>query len=440
MKSHRSVLLVLLVSAALPGCSLWSTVTGKERRAQEQAQRVDEIQNLCQRFADRFAGVVLESVAPVAASTRDPRLVGTLKYWELTQLNSAYTIATGPNPVACPLDFVVLTTLSRMVVEDTLVELDSELMRSLPAVYRDLEDEAWRNAGKILTSAQLAEVRQLIADWRSKNPQVTLVGFVHFAEFARAAGWSSEQRGTTSSSILSMVGLDPLAGLDPAVRQIEQTRLLAERMIFYMQRVPYLLDVQTDRVVSQATLAPEIQRLNASLERSSLALAEYARIGADLPLNIAREREALIQQLSGEMLQQEAELRGVLAEMQTTLVSGSDAAVAIEGAVTALDRLMAHFPKRDPGDPTAPGKPFDITEYTAAAAGFTGAARELTHLIETLERGGVPMGAAIKGTVTASRDLLNHLFWLALLLGVLLIAAGLAAALTYRRIARRAPA
>ena len=37
-----------------------------------------------------------------------------------------------------------------------------------------------------LTPAQLDELRGLITDWRAKNPQVTLVGFVHFAEFAEA--------------------------------------------------------------------------------------------------------------------------------------------------------------------------------------------------------------------------------------------------------------
>jgi hypothetical protein len=34
-----------------------------------------------------------------------------------------------------------------------------------------------------------------------------------------------------------MLGIDPLSGLDPAIREIEQTRALAERTIYYMQRV-----------------------------------------------------------------------------------------------------------------------------------------------------------------------------------------------------------
>ena len=168
------------------------------------------------------------------------------------------------------------------------------------------------------------------------------MGFVHFSEFANAAGWSLEQQ-RALGNLLGLLSLDPLIGLDPAVKQIEQTRLLAERVIFYMQRMPYLLDLQTQRVVLQATLAPEVKRANASLERATLAMETYAEIGTGLPDAIAREREALIEQLSGEMLRQEAELRGLLTDLQATLATGSETAVAVNAAVDSLDRLVARF-------------------------------------------------------------------------------------------------
>jgi hypothetical protein len=431
LKSSRQLLTLILVAVLVSGCGTWSKVTGEERRSEKQAQQLSQVQQTCQRFADGFAGKVLEYVGPIIKRSADLAIVDGLSYWQITQLNSAYTIATGPSPILCHLDFVVLTTLSRMVVEDTLVELDDDLLEPLVAVYRDLEQEAWSNA-----AAQLAELRGLIADWRAKNPQVTLVGFVHFAEFAEAAGWSAEAK-IAPGGLFGLLGLDPLAGLDPAVKQIEQTRLLAERVIFYMQRMPYLLDLQTERVVLQATLAPQVKRANASLERASLAMENYAAIGSNLPEAIAREREALIQQLSGEMLRQEAELRGLLTDMQATLATGSETAVAVNSAVMALDKLMARFPRREPGAEPAEGRPFDITEYTAAAAEFTGTARQLTALLEALGREGVPVAAAVAGGAEAGRALVDHLFWRALLLGLLLIGAALSAALAYRSLARR---
>jgi hypothetical protein len=431
----RRLLILIVVATTVTGCGLWSKVTGEERRAEQQAQQRSEIQQTCQRFADGFAGQVLESVGPLMKQATDVAIVDQLSYWQITQLNSAYTIATGPSPVLCQLDFVVLATLSRMVVEDTLAGLDDDLLGSLTAVYRELEREAWANAATVLTAAQLEELRRLIEDWRVRNPKVTLVVFVHFAEFAEAAGLSAEATGAPGS-LFGLLGLDPLSGLDPAVKQIEQTRLLAERAIYYMQRMPYLLDLQTHRVVLQATLAPEVKRANASLERATLAMETYAEIGTGLPDAIAREREALIEQLSGEMLRQEAELRDLLADLQATLATGSETAVAVNAAVDSLDRLVARFPRREPG--TAPaGRPFDIAEYTAAAAEFAGTARQLTALLEALGREGTPVAAAVADGAEAGRALVDYLFWRALLLGGLLIAGGFAASLAYRAVAAR---
>jgi len=436
VKTLRRLLILIVVATTVTGCGLWSRVTGEERRAEQQAQQLAKIQQSCLRFADGFAGQVLESVGPLMKQATDVRIVDQLSYWQITQLNSAYTIATGPSPVLCQLDFVVLATLSRMVVEDTLVGLDDDLLGSLTAVYRDLEREAWTNAATVLTPTQLEELRRLIKDWRARNPKVSLVGFVHFSEFAEDAGWSLEQQ-RALGSLLGLLSFDPLAGLDPAIKQIEQTRLLAERVIFYMQRVPYLLDLQTQRVVLQATLAPEVKRANASLERATLAMESYAEIGAGLPDAIAREREALIQQLSGEMLRQESELRGLLSELQTTLATGSETAVAVNTAVDSLDRLVARFPRREPGTASAEGRPFDITEYTAAATEFAGTARQLTVLLEALGREGAPVAAAVAGGAEVGRALVDYLFWRALLLGLLLIVAALSAALAYRWFASR---
>jgi hypothetical protein len=430
------LLALMLTAAALPGCGTWSKLTGKDQMAQEQAQQLEEMQQKCQRYADGYAGQVLETVGSMKRRTSDPDAFNRLLSWQISQLNAAYTIATGPSPILCQLDFVVLATLSRMVVQDTPGALTGGSASPALAMYRELEQEAWANVATTLTPAQLEELRGLITTWRAKNPKVVLVGFVHFAEFAQSAGGSPEAR-RKPGSLFGLIGLDPLADLDPAVRQIEQSRLLAERVIFYVQRVPYLLDLQTERVVSQATQSPQVERANASLERASRAMADYARIGDDLPDAFAREREAMIRQISGELLAQQVELRGVLAELQTTLAAGSDTAAAVDAAAKSLDRLAARFPRREPGNETAAGRPFDITEYSAAAQEFRKTARELTQLLETLGREGPPVAGAVAEGVEAGRGLVDYLVGRALLLGLVLIASGLAAALAYRSLARR---
>jgi ABC-type transporter Mla subunit MlaD len=130
-------------------------------------------------------------------------------------------------------------------------------------------------------------------------------------------------------------------------------------------------------------------------------------------------------------------LRDLLAELQTTLAAGSDTAVAVDAAVKSLDRLVARFPGREPGSEAAAGRRFDITEYSAAAQEFARTARELNQLIETLGREGLPVANAVADGVEAGEGLVDYLFGRALLLGLLLIASGLAAALAYRALAPR---
>jgi hypothetical protein len=107
--------------------------------------------------------------------------------------------------------------------------------------------------------------------------------------------------------------------------------------------------------------------------------------------------------------------------------------VAVESTVQSLDRLVTRFPRRD----EAGGRRFDIREYSVAAQEFTRTAQELTQLLEALGREGLPLTDAVAKGVEAGQGVVDYLFWRALLLGLLLIASGFAAALGYRVIARR---
>ena len=141
-----------------------------------------------------------------------------------------------------------------------------------------------------------------------------------------------------------------------------------------------------------------------------------------------------------------AHTRSLITELRGTLEAGTATSNSLTTAIRAFDQLMAGFRKSAPAGapPTAPGRPFDITEYTAAAAEITRAADELKQLIAGIEQGGPGVMQSADHAAASLQGVVDHAYWrIAQLIGLLLLG-GLLAALVYRGIAprlagRRAP-
>src|SRR3984957_15174827 len=103
--------------------------------------------------------------------------------------------------------------------------------------------------------------------------------------------------GDRFSGLFSVLGLDPLSGLNPAVREISQSRELAERTIYYAQRLPNLLDMQIERLTFEFATMPEVNRLLANADHVAAAATTTARVGGELPTLLPRARAAAIRQL-----------------------------------------------------------------------------------------------------------------------------------------------
>jgi hypothetical protein len=264
------------------------------------------------------------------------------------------------------------------------------------------------------------------------------VAFIHFMNFANEIGHPRPGESTQSGGLFAMLGLDPLAGLDPAVKQIEQTRQLAERTIYYMQRVPYIMNLQFAQLSSEMLARPETRTLLEDTDRVSESVERFSQVVAALPATISAEREALVNQLSTEMLSQQQALRPLLVDLRATLEAGSATADSVDALIHSLDSLIARFPQEHAGtQSSAASKPFDISEYTAAAAELTRTATELRQLITTLDADAPLVASSIDGAIERTQSLIDHLFARVAILIVLIVIAVLAAALIYRAIDRR---
>lgn len=265
------------------------------------------------------------------------------------------------------------------------------------------------------------------------------MAFIHFFDFAKAIGRPASGETARPGGLFAFLGLDPLASLDPAVRQLEQTRLLAERTIYYLQRVPYILNLQVDRASSELLARPEVNGLLRDSDRISGSLERFAGVAEALPAKLTAEREALIQQLSSELLTQQQAVRPMLAELRATLEAGDATAASVEGLIQSIERLMARFPASST-DGQAPQQSFDIQQYAAAAAELGRTAQELQRLVGSIDAQAPALAGSLDTAISRIDSLVDRLFWRLAALLVLLVAAVMLAALAWRKMTRARPA
>jgi hypothetical protein len=436
----RLLAYALVLALVLCGCRTIERVDPRKRAAEERTQQLQKLQLEVMRFADEYAGRSREAITQFQKGLENPEERLSSQNWKVQQASSAYTIASGPNPVSNALDMVVLASLSRMVIDDVWAsDRNGARAKPLQETHRSLEAGAWQLVDGVLTPQQVARLHELIDQWRAQHPHVRAVAYIHFRDFAEAFGPSNKDA-AGPSSLLSIVGIDPLSNLDPAVQEIAQTRQLAERAIYYMQRAPDLLDMQVERLTYQFAVMPETRSLLTSVDRVSLVGSASDRLVDNLPDLLDREREALVAQLTQTLNSQSAALGTLAGELRTTLQAGTDTASAVNGALQTFERIRLLFttkPQSASGPPQPKGPPFDIRNYTAMLEQAALTARELGNLAQHGDELAPALRSATQDAALQARGILNHLFLLLVLLVLVIAAAALLAALAYRRIIMR---
>jgi hypothetical protein len=409
--------------------------------ANKQAEQLQILQLRTQRFADEYVGSIVAPIRRFQESTDIAMDRLDAQNWMLSQATAAYTIASGPSPYVNVVDLVVLATLSRMVIdEDWVGERFGERAGALRDAYHRLEPGALELAKSAIPPDQIAALQQVIIEWRAQNPHVTAIAYVHFRDVASSTGRPASGGSNSSfSGLFTMLGLDPFSGLDPAVREITQSRELAERTIYYAQRVPNLLDMQVERLTFEFAVMPETKRLLADADSVSGAAGIAGRVIGEFPGVLAGEREAAIRQFMDAINVETTQLRQLTIDVRAALEAGTATSTSLNTTIRALDQMVAGFQKPAPagGPAQSPGHPFDVTEYTAAAAEITRAAAQLQQLIAGIDQGSPALMQAAGQATLKLQDLVDHAYWRIVQLIAFLLLGGLGAALAYRGIVRR---
>jgi hypothetical protein len=384
------------------------------------------------RFADVYASVVAQAADDLSAKLDTPEGRYEAQRWKLGQATAIYVDATGPNPSLNALDTLVLVSLARMVAEDHFVKVFGSAALPLLETHRRLEAQAWLLAGGVLTPPQQQELKDLIAEWRRKNPDQRYVGAIRFMEFVTALEKAPKPGSTGPTSIFSLLFLDPMAGLDPTVAAIEETRLLGERGMYYTQRLPTLLGWQIELLAYQMATQPESKQLLVDADRLSKSAEIFARTGQELPQVVNDQRQAAIEQLLDGLKSQSADVR-------QTLNAGGEAATAINSAVNSLAEFVRYVspPVTNPVAAGTNSKPFNVLDYGRAAGQVADSARDLNTLLLTLNQTTPQLGQLRQQAADDADRVLQHAFRYGVALTVIVLTGSVLAGLCYRALANR---
>lgn len=414
-----------------------------------------EVQSLVMGMADEYSAALGEAMYLLVRSEKvDPKGRWLALSFLRNGMGAAIDIAAGPNPTVALLDLLVLGSLQSWAFETHWIQagIGEAAGRKALERLRAAEAELWHSGGRVLSPEQIATLRELIGHWIAEHPDRTVVSLVRFNDFTDRR----RLRALTAHEAAS--GL--LADVKNATAAVEGAQLLGERVIWFAGRLPYVLGQQVEltayRIADQpeaamlrdavaslqdliASVGDRLRTLNADLSSQQAELfsrlraeriealedlAERASVIrqtaiADAFDRLAGERKALLDDLEGRQKQ----FGPIMKELRGTIRASGDLARDMTGTAEALDRVVAHF------DP-APGdhrQPIDIKDVTAAAAEASRAAERLTVLLDrTNEILGSPYWETkIENLDKATKGIVDHVFWRAVWL-VLVLIAGLA--------------
>ena len=429
---------MLQKTAELPGQAVSSIRPGKK-----DPSAVDpvELQQNLLRFADEFSIRMMIGVEKLRRGTNALSPSETLQ-WKSAFGTETCAIVSGPNAVASLLDMTVFVTVVRAALEEhwqpkAFGESAGPMLESC----RNAEAEIWRFAGKVLKAEQQAELHEAIETWRRQNPLPENVLAARAVGFAWRVAQPSAADPAKPGSFLNMLMLDPLSGLDPATREIAQTRLLAERVLYVTQKMPMLLRWQTELLSLNAVAQPTVQQLVTNSTQIAVSVERFVRAAEQLPGQISAERQQILQGLEA----QEKSLAPLVNEVRQTLTAGSQMSGSLNTTLTTFDTLMKRFGVGETnlaGPPQTNSEPFRIQDYGRTAGQLEAAARQVTELLHTLDQTlgssnvlqlSAKITPAVQQAQAGGKEIVDYAFWK----GLCLLGIALAVALLYRWLAAR---
>lgn len=434
--THRSapkIFLLLALILATSACNLLKNTLELPEKGirsvlfinQEGVLDPVELQSQLLRFADNSIETLNLAIGKLQQKNDKAARRRNLLMRRITTTKDILAIATGANAYANLLDMVILASLNRMSIEDYwMPKVYGESAKPLLVASQEIEEEIWRIAAISLKNTQISELRAAIKTWHDQHPNARSpsdIGSLGFASEVAQLN-RSPQPGITSS-VFNLLSIDPLAGLDPATRELANTRLFAERAIFLARHMPSLIRWETELLVIQTAEMPQMEKLLANTTQLSESADRFSQMTERLPGLISAERQQIVEALDNQL----PGLTSLAAQTEKTLDAGKQMSNASTATLKSFQDVLLQL-QASPSNPNA--EPFRINDYTAAAAQINATAQDLVKLLQAFDQTLAPgkfgelssrLNALTRQTQSSGKELVDYTFRQTLFLGLILI-------------------
>jgi len=436
------VILALLLGILGNGCTLIPKAVGRGFHglqslfsAEEPKTPIDpvKLQEDLFRYADNMTSTVVRASMKLEKDGAPIPRKDLLTIWVVV-VSDVVKTASGPNSLASLVEMMVLTTADRMRVEAYwLPKVYGESARSMLDGLLSCEKEIWLLAETLMTPAERQELRnkieQRIQEAKERGTGPSLFGpslIVRSSVVSEIVESHRKEADPTSTSLLGLLDMDPLSGLDPTTRELAQTRLLAERAMFIGQRMPQIIQWQAELLAIRTAELLQVEQLVADTTQIAAASDRVGKLAEELPGLVGSEKPGLV---------------NLSREIGLALGEGVRMAESTDTALKTFNSVAARFDKEQ-DEPVRNKEPFRIKDYADTAVEIGRMTERLTTLLSTLQPNLTPealtkVSSAVDTVAAKTQARGKEVVDYAFRRGLQLVAAVLFAALAYRVISAR---
>jgi len=290
-------------------------------------------------FSDRYVAAIWNAIDTYAATEPDPAKRVAALSWKIRFGSASMSIAASSDPRSGLLDMTTFITVGRWSVKRYWVpEVFGDSAAPLNKVYSQMEKEIWKIAADVLTPDQQRALRALIVAWEEGNPQMHEVADVRLRNLD-GVQLSDFDPANSARGIL--------ASLRRLLSKVDTSLLYGERVMFYMERTPRLLEQQTTLTLAQigqafpiTTVQPDLQRLNLLVDELPIKFQAGIDHNQALIKELLPDVRATVE--SGERLTKSLDASAqALRDLSDKIDPSVDYAAYLRETTTALDRLNA---------------------------------------------------------------------------------------------------